>query len=105
MLDQQQISKFRLAILAARRAKQLINGQKKRVDIKAENPLTVAIEEIRQGKIDLLNFNEDTRDNLLDEMFKDQPPEEEDEALNDEFEADIHEEEEDEVDDPVAVEG
>jgi len=45
-------SKFRLVILAARRSKQLIAGSKKRVEIKAENPLTVALEEFRQGKID-----------------------------------------------------
>ena len=45
-------SKFRLVIFAARRAKQLINGDRKKIDIKAENPLTVAIEELRQNVID-----------------------------------------------------
>ena len=45
-------SKFRLVIFAARRAKQLINGDRKKIDIKAENPLTVAIEELRQNMID-----------------------------------------------------
>ena len=45
-------SKFRLAILAAKRAKQLISGSKQRVDKKAENPLTIALEEITGGKID-----------------------------------------------------
>lgn len=45
-------SKFRLVIFAARRAKQLINGDRKKIDIKAENPLTVAIEELRQNTID-----------------------------------------------------
>lgn len=45
-------SKFRLAILAAKRAKQLISGAKQRVDMKAENPLTIALQEIRDGKID-----------------------------------------------------
>jgi DNA-directed RNA polymerase subunit omega len=44
-------SKFRLAILAAKRAKQLVAGAKKRVDTNAENPLTIAIEEIFQGKV------------------------------------------------------
>ncbi len=44
-------SKFRLVLLAAKRAKQIINGDKKRVDIKAENPLTIALEEIIQNKI------------------------------------------------------
>ena len=44
-------SKFRLAILAAKRGKQLLAGAKKRVDTTAENPLTIAIEEIYQGKV------------------------------------------------------
>lgn len=103
MLDQQQISKFRLAILAARRAKQLINGARKRVDMKAENPLTIALEEIRQGKIDLNNFNEDTHENLLDEMFKDPVPDTE-EPEEEPVEVSEEDEEEDEIDDPVAVE-
>ena len=44
-------SKFRLAILAAKRGKQLVAGAKKRVDTNAENPLTIAIEEIYQRKV------------------------------------------------------
>jgi len=44
-------SKFRLAILAAKRGKQLLAGAKKRVDTTAENPLTIAIEEIYRGKV------------------------------------------------------
>lgn len=53
-------SKFRLAILAAKRGKQLVAGAKKRVDTNAENPLTIAIEEIFQGKVKfkLLEENE-----------------------------------------------
>lgn len=52
-------SKFRLAILVARRAKQLIGGAKRKVDIKAENVLTIAIEEFKQGKIDFDILNQD----------------------------------------------
>jgi len=44
-------SKFRLALLAARRAKQLVAGSKKKIEMNAENPLTIAIEEIYRGKI------------------------------------------------------
>jgi DNA-directed RNA polymerase omega subunit len=58
-------SKFRLAILVARRAKQLIGGAKRKVDIKAENVLTIALEEFRQGKIDFDVLNQDP--SLLDE--------------------------------------
>jgi DNA-directed RNA polymerase subunit K/omega len=52
-------SKFRLAIMVARRAKQLIGGAKKKVDVRAENVLTVAMEEFRQGKIDFDMLNQD----------------------------------------------
>jgi DNA-directed RNA polymerase subunit omega len=44
-------SKFRYVILVAMRAKQLVKGAKPKIDFKAENPLTLAIEEINQGKI------------------------------------------------------
>jgi len=45
-------NKFLRVLLASRRAKQLINGDKKRVELKAENPLTIALEEINTEKID-----------------------------------------------------
>lgn len=44
-------SKFRLALLAAKRAKQLLKGSRKRVDSHSENPLTIALQEIYQGKV------------------------------------------------------
>jgi len=66
-------SKFRLCILVAKRAKQLVHGSRKRVDIDAENPLTIAIEEIKQGKIEfqIIGENEENeidQDELLDEL-------------------------------------
>lgn len=45
-------SKFRQVILAAKRARQLLGGSKKKIDINAENPLTIALAEIKDGKID-----------------------------------------------------
>lgn len=45
-------SKFRMVILAAKRAKQLLRGARKRIAMDAENPLTIALEEINQGLID-----------------------------------------------------
>lgn len=53
-MDNQQVidSKFRLVILAAKRAKQLLRGGKKKLELNMENPLSIALEEIRQGKID-----------------------------------------------------
>ncbi|MCK5003797.1 MAG: DNA-directed RNA polymerase subunit omega [Candidatus Aminicenantes bacterium] len=44
-------SKFRLAIIVARRAKQLINGAKPLVEIDAQNPLTIAIDEVNRGLV------------------------------------------------------
>ena len=57
-------SKFRLAIMAAKRGKQLLAGAKKRVDTTAENPLTIAIEEIYRGKVrfKILEENEQIKD-------------------------------------------
>ena len=52
MDNNSEINKFKKTIIAAKRAKQLISGSKKRIDFKAENPLTIALEEIRAGKID-----------------------------------------------------
>lgn len=52
-------NKFKMAILAARRAKQLVNGARKKVDINAENPLTIAMEEISQGRIGFQEFVEE----------------------------------------------
>ena len=52
-------SKFRLAILAAKRAKQLVSGARKKIDITAENPLTVALQEIQLGKISFQIFDEE----------------------------------------------
>ncbi len=63
-------SKFRLVILASRRAKQLIAGARKRVDMKAENPLTVAMEEFRQGRINAEAMLEDQQqlENILSQI-------------------------------------
>ncbi|MBN2346035.1 MAG: DNA-directed RNA polymerase subunit omega [Candidatus Aminicenantes bacterium] len=56
-------SKFRLVILVSRRAKQLIGGARRKIEVKSENPLTVAMEEFNQGKIDFNVLNEE--DNLF----------------------------------------
>ena len=62
-------SKFRLAILAAKRAKQLVGGNKKRIDTDAENPLTIALEEIYEGKIDFQIFDDDENNIDKSERF------------------------------------
>lgn len=57
-------SRFRHAILAAKRAKQLVNGARKKIDTIAENPLTIALEEIRQGKINFHILEEEEAQGL-----------------------------------------
>ncbi len=44
-------NKFKVAILAAKRAKQIMKNGKKKIDMNASNPLTIALEEIRQGLV------------------------------------------------------
>jgi DNA-directed RNA polymerase subunit omega len=52
-------SKFRLALLAARRAKQLVGGSKKKLEVSAENPLTIAMQEIYQGRVNFEILDEE----------------------------------------------
>lgn len=44
-------SKFRFVILAAKRAKQLLRGDKPRLRTKARNPIRIAQEEVQKGMI------------------------------------------------------
>jgi DNA-directed RNA polymerase omega subunit len=62
-------SKFRLAILAAKRAKQLVNGAKKRVDTTADNPLNVALEELIKGHINYQVIEDLERENAQREAL------------------------------------
>jgi len=90
VLDQSIVdSKFRLVLLAAWRAKQIINGSKKRVNIKAENPLTIALEEIRQG---LINF-----EILTEERLEEKKSAEESLNINEDAEESIKEEKKEEL--------
>lgn len=68
-------SKYKIVILAAKRAKQLINGAKKKVEFKAENPLTVALKEIEEGKVDFDVLH--AEDNKEVELFDETQTEEE----------------------------
>lgn len=43
--------KYTLAVLVAKRARQLVTGAKKTIDIDSENPVTIAINEIEKGTI------------------------------------------------------
>lgn len=43
--------KYTLAVMVAKRARQLVSGDKKLVDVDSDNPVVVAINEINSGKI------------------------------------------------------
>jgi DNA-directed RNA polymerase subunit omega len=50
-IDAQVNSKYALVILAAKRAKQLKEGSRPRLPTDSTNPLTIALEEIAEGKV------------------------------------------------------
>ncbi|MCX6365415.1 MAG: DNA-directed RNA polymerase subunit omega [Armatimonadetes bacterium] len=50
-IDKQVDSKYALVILAAKRAKQLKEGSRPRLPTDSTNPLTIALEEIAEGKV------------------------------------------------------
>jgi DNA-directed RNA polymerase subunit omega len=77
-------SKFRLALLASRRAKQLVAGSKKKLDVNAENPLTIAMQEIYQGKVNFQILDEEQMEKLKD--FEESQFIEADEEIEDEVE-------------------
>ncbi len=44
-------SKYTLVVLAAKRAREIMNGEDALVDSKSNKPVTVALEEVSQGRI------------------------------------------------------
>ena len=44
-------SKYTLVVLAAKRAREIMDGQQPLVESKSNKPVTVALEEVAQGKI------------------------------------------------------
>jgi DNA-directed RNA polymerase omega subunit len=50
-VDEKVGSKYRFIILASQRAKQLMAGAQARVDIIAQKPACIAIEELKEGKL------------------------------------------------------
>ena len=50
-IDKQVDSKYALVVLAAKRAKQLKEGSRPRLATDSTNPLTIALEEIAEGKV------------------------------------------------------
>ena len=53
-LEQKVGGRFQLTALLQKRVRELVAGAPRLVDIRSENPIDIAIEEIRAGKIDLI---------------------------------------------------
>lgn len=51
-------SRYSIVIATAKRAKQLINGAKPLVETESRKPLSIAIEELYQGKVKILADDE-----------------------------------------------
>jgi len=48
-------SRYSICVASAKRAKQLIRGAKPLVEVKCNKPLSIAVEEIYQGKVQVLS--------------------------------------------------
>ncbi|MBP2662295.1 MAG: rpoZ 2 [Firmicutes bacterium] len=44
-------SKYTLVVLAAKRAREIMDGQQPLIECKSNKPVTIALEEVAQGKI------------------------------------------------------
>jgi len=53
-LEQKIGGRFELTALPQKRVRELVAGAPRLVDIRSENPIDIAIEEIRAGKIELV---------------------------------------------------
>lgn len=99
-------SKFRLVILASKRAKQLLRGSRKKVDMNAENPLSIALEEIKDGKIDyeIILTEEENKIETGEEMVSEEDEVSEESLLESEPEESVAEDDENDAGDDSDVE-
>lgn len=51
-------NRFALVIATSRRARQIANGDKKLTDVDAESPVTLAANEINEGKVEIYKADE-----------------------------------------------
>lgn len=52
-------SRYSIVIATAKRARQIIDGSEPLVDTKSKKPLSIAIEELCEGKVKILGENEE----------------------------------------------
>lgn len=56
-------NRFALVIATSRRARQIASGDKKMTDVNAESPVTIAANEINEGKVEIYKANEELEEN------------------------------------------
>lgn len=82
-------SRYSLVIAAARRARQLVNEQEPLADkVNTYKPLSIAVEEIREGKIHIVKQGEDSVISYGDQGIREFALPDQDDALDDESEED-----------------
>lgn len=54
-------SRYSIVLATAKRARQLINGESALVDSKCPKPLSIAIEELYEGKVKIVNDEEENK--------------------------------------------
>ena len=52
-------NRFALVIATSRRARQIANGDKKLTNVDEESPVTLAANEINEGKVEIITANEE----------------------------------------------
>lgn len=52
-------NKFGLVIATAKRARQIASGSKPLTDVKEEAPVTIAANELEEGKVEIIRENDD----------------------------------------------
>ena len=60
-------SRYSIVMATSKRARQIIAGEEPMVDGKGKKPLSVAVEELNQGKIKILSEEETEDGNILEE--------------------------------------
>ena len=83
-------NRFALVIATSRRARQIANGDKKLTDVEEESPVTIAANEINEGKVSICEELEDEQESKSETEI------EEEEEQKEEVKEDSQEEQEDE---------
>ena len=63
-------NRYELVIATARRARQIAAGDKPKTEVKETSPVTLAANEIAEGKVTIIEEDEDEQDNGEEEILE-----------------------------------